>query len=173
MTGVQTCALPISFAKPHLLKQELDIEDVLMNSGTLSAQTLASGQVKIIVTTSAVVPQFNLSGGDMVIIAGTINKLPYQIIARGEIKRTETSTKTSGEVVDLLAALARSVEKAKASRGEAPEPAASSSSDSGKGTAKKILKDLFNQDTRTGLSKSQAAILIDTLQQELDKAEAK
>jgi NitT/TauT family transport system substrate-binding protein len=76
----------VSFAKPHLLKQELDIEDVLMNSGTLAAQTLASGQVKIIVTTSAVVPQFNLSGGDMVIVAGTINKLPYQIVARGEIK---------------------------------------------------------------------------------------
>lgn len=76
----------ISFAKPHLAKQEIEIQDVLMNSGTLSAQALASGQVKIIVTTSAVVPQFNLSGGDMVIVAGTINKLPYQIVARGEIK---------------------------------------------------------------------------------------
>jgi NitT/TauT family transport system substrate-binding protein len=76
----------VSFAKPHLLKQDLEIEDVLMSSGSLSAQALASGQVKIILTTSAVVPQFNLSGGDMVIVAGTINKLPYQIIGRGEIK---------------------------------------------------------------------------------------
>jgi ABC-type nitrate/sulfonate/bicarbonate transport system substrate-binding protein len=76
----------VTFAKPFLLKQDLDVEDVLMSSGTLSAQTLASGQVKIIVTTSAVVPQFNINGGDMVIIAGTINKLPYQIIGRGEIK---------------------------------------------------------------------------------------
>jgi NitT/TauT family transport system substrate-binding protein len=76
----------ISFAKPQLLKQDLDIEDVLMSGGSLSAQVLASGQVKIILTTSAVVPQFNLSGGDMVIIGGTINKLPYQIIGRGEIK---------------------------------------------------------------------------------------
>lgn len=76
----------VSFAKPHLLKQDIEVEDVLMSSGTLSAQTLASGQVKIIVTTSAVVPQYNLSGGDMVIVAGTINKLPYQIVARGEIK---------------------------------------------------------------------------------------
>lgn len=76
----------LTFAKPFLLKQDIDIEDVLMSSGTLSAQTLASGQVKIIITTSAVVPQFNINGGDMVIIAGTINKLPYQIVARGEIK---------------------------------------------------------------------------------------
>ncbi len=76
----------VSFAKPFLLKQDIEIEDVLMSSGSLSAQALASGQVKIILTTSAVVPQFNLSGGDMVIVAGTINKLPYQIIGRGEIK---------------------------------------------------------------------------------------
>lgn len=76
----------VSFAKPFLQKQEIEVEDILMSSGTLSAQTLASGQVKIIVTTSAVVPQFNLGGGDMVIIAGTINKLPYQIVGRAEIK---------------------------------------------------------------------------------------
>ena len=34
-------------------------------------------------------------------------------IEGGEIKRTETSTKTSGEVVDLLAALQKSVAAAK------------------------------------------------------------
>ncbi|MDZ5621181.1 Ku protein [Nocardioides sp. HM23] len=39
-------------------------------------------------------------------------------IEGGEIRRTPTSTKTGGEVVDLLAALQRSVEAAKTSRGE-------------------------------------------------------
>ncbi|QYJ05752.1 Ku protein [Nocardioides panacisoli] len=39
-------------------------------------------------------------------------------IEGGEVKRTETSTKTSGEVVDLLSALQKSVEAAKSSRGE-------------------------------------------------------
>ena len=76
----------VSFAKTQLLKQDIEVEDILMSGGSLSAQTLAAGQVKIIVTTSAVVPQFNLNGGDMVIVAGTINKLPYQIVARGEFK---------------------------------------------------------------------------------------
>lgn len=76
----------LTFARSQLLKQDIEIEDVLMSGGSLSAQALASGQVKIVLTTGAVVPQFNLSGGDMVIIAGTINKLPYQIVARGEIK---------------------------------------------------------------------------------------
>ena len=75
-----------TYAKSALLKQDIEVEDVLMSSGSLSAQALASGQVKVVLTTGAVVPQFNLSGGDMVIIAGTINRLPYQIVGRGEIK---------------------------------------------------------------------------------------
>ncbi|WGX95145.1 Ku protein [Nocardioides sp. L-11A] len=46
-------------------------------------------------------------------------------IEGGEVQRTETSAKTGGEVVDLLAALQRSVEAAKTSRGETDErPAA-------------------------------------------------
>lgn len=53
-------------------------------------------------------------------------------IEGGEIKRTPTSTKSGGEVVDLLAALQRSVDAAKSSRGEAPaeekKPAAKKSS---------------------------------------------
>ena len=42
-------------------------------------------------------------------------------IEGGELKRTPTATKSSGEVVDLLAALQRSVDAAKASRGEGTE----------------------------------------------------
>jgi len=42
-------------------------------------------------------------------------------IEGGDIKRTPTSTKTGGEVVDLLAALQRSVDAAKSSRGEEAE----------------------------------------------------
>ncbi len=39
-------------------------------------------------------------------------------IEGGEVKKTPTSTKSSGEVVDLLAALQRSVDAAKTARGE-------------------------------------------------------
>ena len=42
-------------------------------------------------------------------------------IEGGEVKRTPQSTKTSGEVVDLLAALQNSVNAAKTARGEADE----------------------------------------------------
>jgi DNA end-binding protein Ku len=48
-------------------------------------------------------------------------------IEGGEVQRTETSTKTSGEVVDLLAALQRSVQAAKSARGEGTDSPASSS----------------------------------------------
>ncbi|CAN7260587.1 Ku protein [Knoellia sp. LjRoot47] len=48
----------------------------------------------------------------------------------GEVKAPVVEAEESGEVVDLLAALAKSVEKAKASRGEAPsKPAAKTSDD--------------------------------------------
>ena len=48
----------------------------------------------------------------------------------GEVKAPVVEAEESGEVVDLLAALAKSVEKAKASRGEAPsKPAAKATDD--------------------------------------------
>lgn len=38
----------LTFARSQLLKQDIEIEDVLMSGGSLSAQALASGQVKIV-----------------------------------------------------------------------------------------------------------------------------
>jgi DNA end-binding protein Ku len=50
--------------------------------------------------------------------AEAVETLVKAKIEGGEIKRTPTSTKSSGEVVDLLAALQRSVDAAKTARGE-------------------------------------------------------
>ena len=50
--------------------------------------------------------------------ADAVNAVVKAKIEGGEVQRTETSAKTGGEVVDLLAALQRSVEAAKTSRGE-------------------------------------------------------
>ena len=59
----------------------------------------------------------------------------------GEVKAPAAEAEESGEVVDLLAALAKSVEKAKASRGEAPsKPAATSGSSDGKPAKKAAAK---------------------------------
>jgi len=50
--------------------------------------------------------------------AGAVQDLVRTKIEGGDLQRTPTSTKSSGEVVDLLAALQRSVQAAKSSRGE-------------------------------------------------------
>jgi len=51
--------------------------------------------------------------------AEAVEALVKAKVEGGEVKRTPTSTKSSGEVVDLLAALQRSVDAAKTARGEA------------------------------------------------------
>jgi DNA end-binding protein Ku len=53
--------------------------------------------------------------------AGAVEALVKAKIEGGEVKRSPTSTKSSGEVVDLLAALQRSVDAAKTARGEETE----------------------------------------------------
>jgi DNA end-binding protein Ku len=67
-------------------------------------------------------------------------------IEGGEITRTPTSTKSSGEVVDLLAALQRSVDAAKTARGESapaeekPKKKAAAKKSTAKKTTKKAAK---------------------------------
>lgn len=53
--------------------------------------------------------------------AGAVESLVKAKVEGGDIKRTPTSAKSSGEVVDLLAALQRSVDAAKTARGEDAE----------------------------------------------------
>ena len=67
--------------------------------------------------------------------AGAVEALVKTKIEGGEVQRTATSTKSSAEVVDLLAALQKSVAAAKSARGEdATEPAEPAAK---KATAKK------------------------------------
>ncbi|QSR25709.1 Ku protein [Nocardioides aromaticivorans] len=68
--------------------------------------------------------------------ADAVNAVVKAKIEGGEVQRTETSAKTGGEVVDLLAALQRSVEAAKTSRGES-EPAPAKKATAKKSTATK------------------------------------
>ena len=75
-----------TYAAPFLLKQDILVEDVLMSSGSLAGQALNSGDVKVLLTTGSIAMQANLAGGNLVIIAGAVHRLPYQIVARPEIK---------------------------------------------------------------------------------------
>jgi len=53
--------------------------------------------------------------------AGAVEEMVRAKVEGGEVKKTPTSTKSSGEVVDLLAALQRSVDAAKTARGESDD----------------------------------------------------
>ena len=74
--------------------------------------------------------------------AEAVDALDLGLDEGGEVKRTEVSTKTSGEVVDLLAALQRSVDAAKTARGEDKDEKAQEKAESKpkKKSAKKSAK---------------------------------
>src|SRR3954462_12038301 len=72
--------------------------------------------------------------------AEAVETLVKTKIEGGERKRTPTSTKSSGEVVDLLAALQRSVDAAKTARGESDDEAPAKKKPAKKTAAKKTAK---------------------------------
>ena len=72
--------------------------------------------------------------------AEAVEALVKAKIEGGEIKRTPTSTKSSGEVVDLLAALQKSVQAAKDARGEGASAAGEAEPEPEKKPAKKTAK---------------------------------
>jgi len=89
--------------------------------------------------------------------AEAVETLVKTKIEGGELKRTPTSTKSSGEVVDLLAALQRSVDAAKQGRGE---------------TGSKIFEDVEDEAEEKPAGKS-AAKRITTKKAATKKAPAK
>jgi len=72
--------------------------------------------------------------------AGAVEEMVRAKIEGGEVKKTPTSTKSSGEVVDLLAALQRSVDAAKTARGEETEEKKPAKKAAKKAPAKKAAK---------------------------------
>jgi DNA end-binding protein Ku len=73
--------------------------------------------------------------------AEAVEELVKSKVEGGETKRKPVETKASGEVVDLLAALQKSVEAAKTARGEEPdEPAKADEKPAKKKPAKKAAK---------------------------------
>ena len=72
--------------------------------------------------------------------AAAVQEMVRAKIEGGEIKKAPAAAKSSGEVVDLLAALQKSVEAAKSARGEEPEAPAEEKKKPAKKAAKKSTK---------------------------------
>lgn len=104
---LQTMMWPDEIRQPDFSVEAGEIKDAEVKMATMLVETLAG--------------DFDASEFEDD-YAGAVEALVKAKIEGGEIKRTPTSTKSSGEVVDLLAALQRSVDAAKTARGEgAPE----------------------------------------------------
>ncbi len=70
-------------------KHGLDVELLYVGGGGRAAQVVQSGEVPIGVFTGGAVVNSNLAGGDLVIIASSMNVMTFSIMARPEIRRVE------------------------------------------------------------------------------------
>jgi DNA end-binding protein Ku len=89
--------------------------------------------------------------------AEAVETLVKAKIEGGEVKRTPTSTKSSGEVVDLLAALQRSVDAAKTARGEDTEEEAEATKKTEKKSESKPKKKAAKKSTAKKAAKKKAS----------------
>lgn len=70
-------------------KHGLDVELVYVAGGGRAGQVVQSGEVPIGVFTGGAVINANLAGGDLVVIASSMNVMTFSVMARPEIKRPE------------------------------------------------------------------------------------
>jgi NitT/TauT family transport system substrate-binding protein len=70
-------------------KHGLDVELLYVAGGGRAAQVVQSGEVPIGVFTGGAVINAHLAGGDLVVIASSMNVMTFAVMARPEIKRVE------------------------------------------------------------------------------------
>jgi NitT/TauT family transport system substrate-binding protein len=75
--------------KGFFRKYGLDVQSVLIESGTTTTQALVSGEISFAQVAGPAVIQANLRGADAVIIAGVINTLTFQLYTDRAITRPD------------------------------------------------------------------------------------
>jgi NitT/TauT family transport system substrate-binding protein len=70
-------------------KHGLEVEYIIIDNGTVGGQALLAGELQYLVSTGALAITANVKGGDLTIIGGIINFIPFQLIGRPEIKSAE------------------------------------------------------------------------------------
>jgi NitT/TauT family transport system substrate-binding protein len=70
-------------------KHGLDVELLYVGGGGTAAQVVQSGEVPIGIFTGGAVVNSNLGGGDLVVIASSMNVMTFALMARPEIRRVE------------------------------------------------------------------------------------
>jgi len=82
---------PVWIAKDKGLfsKNKLDVQMVLIESGTTSIQALVAGETQIAQLSGGVILSSGLAGSDVVCISGLENRSAFSLIAQKEIKTAE------------------------------------------------------------------------------------
>lgn len=70
-------------------KHGLDVELLYVGGGGRAAQVVQSGEVPIGIFTGGAVINSNLAGGDLAVIASSMNVMTFSVMARPEIRRAE------------------------------------------------------------------------------------
>jgi hypothetical protein len=70
-------------------KYGLEPEYIIIDNGTVAGQALLAGELQYLVSTGALAITANMKGGDLTIIGGIINFIPFQLIGRPEIKTAD------------------------------------------------------------------------------------
>jgi NitT/TauT family transport system substrate-binding protein len=70
-------------------KHGLDVELLYVGGGGRAAQVVQSGEVPIGIFTGGAAVNAHLAGGDLVVIASSMNAMTFVVMARPEIKRVE------------------------------------------------------------------------------------
>ena len=70
-------------------KYGLEPEYIVIDNGTVAGQALLAGELQYLISTGALGIAANPKGGDLTIIGGIINFIPFQLIGRSEIKTAE------------------------------------------------------------------------------------
>jgi NitT/TauT family transport system substrate-binding protein len=70
-------------------KYGLDVELLYVGGGGRAAQVVQSGEVPIGIFTGGAVVNSKLAGGDLVIVASSMNVMTFSVMARSEIRRVE------------------------------------------------------------------------------------
>jgi NitT/TauT family transport system substrate-binding protein len=77
--------LPIAQKRGYLQKQGIEVEIIALRGGVQMAQALLSDSLQFAQMAGSVVVRSVLSGGDLVMIAGFINRISYLMVSRPEV----------------------------------------------------------------------------------------
>ena len=93
-------------------KYGLDVELIFFQGGTQAIQATLAGGVQMVVTTGPEIITARVAGGDITMIAGYMNTLPYSIVAAksiskfDQLKGTKAAISKFGSTCDLAMAFA-------------------------------------------------------------------